>query len=63
VKIGDEIIVTPVLDGANGKPTKAVVTYIHPQRRYYEVEYTGPAPNYHKYRETFPFQYRRGNGG
>ena len=62
MKIGDEITITPAFDGCNGKPVKARVVYIHPERRYYIAEFSGPAPNYHKVRETFPFQYRRGNG-
>jgi len=62
MKVGDRIEVVSRFDGADGCPVMATVTYIHPQRRYYEVEIDGQAPYYRKYRESFQFQYRRGNG-
>lgn len=61
MKIGDKVIVKPAYDGCNGQPVEAKVVYIHPERRYYIAEFIGPAPNFLRFRETFPYQYRRGN--
>jgi len=63
MKIGDEITITPAFDGCNGKAVKATVVYIHPQRRYYTVEFIGPGPDCHKIRESIAYSYRRGNDG
>ena len=40
-----------------GEMVHGTVIYIHPQRRFYTVEY-----DFHgrKYRESYPFQYRKG---
>ena len=63
MRIGDEITITPAYDGCNGKPVKASVIWIHPERRFYVTEFTGPEPNCNKIRESFAYSYRRGNDG
>jgi len=63
MKIGDKIAVDLMIEGVKSpQPMVGVVVHIHPQRWHYTVEFTGPAPYYRKFRESFQFQYRRGNG-
>jgi len=42
----------------HGEHIYGTVVYIHPKRRFYTVEY-----DFHgqKYRESYPFQYRKGD--
>lgn len=46
MKLGDEITARPLLGGATGesvgKPQKGVVVYIHPQKRFYTLEFKSP---------------------
>lgn len=65
MKIGDIVIETPSVDFADGIPAaergprKGRVVGIHPQQRFYRVEFT--ARNGAVWRECFYFPDRRGN--
>lgn len=62
--IGDKLLLTPSFYSEAGLEKvglqEAVVTYIHPERRFFEVAFT--AQSGQTWRETFYFENRRGNG-
>lgn len=60
MQIGDKLPVTPIIEGVKSKQMEGTVIFIHPQRRYFTVEIVGK--NGMTFRESYPFQYRRGNG-
>lgn len=60
MQIGDKLQVTPIIEGVKAKEMEGTVVFIHPQRRYFTVEMIGE--NGIPFRESYPFQYRRGNG-
>lgn len=59
MKVGDQIQITPCIEGMGSKTVAATVVYIHPKRNYFIAEYRlhkgGPL-----LRESFPFAHRRG---
>lgn len=64
MKIGDERIELPTVDSElmlrDRKPQKCVVVYIHPDYRFYVVEFT--TERGYRFRETFYFRDRDPNG-
>lgn len=56
MKIGDRRREIPLIEGIECRLMDCVVVYIHPQRRFYTVEFTGPAPNSFKFRESYFFK-------
>ena len=63
MKLGDEITARPLFGGATGESEgqlqKGVVVYIHPQERFYTLEFTSSVTG-EKFRESFPM--RRASG-
>lgn len=65
MKIGDIVTEMPFVDSVDGiaaedrGPRKGRVVWIHPQRRFYRVEFSTPLG--YKWTECFYFQERRGN--
>ena len=57
MKLGDEITARPLFGGATGEsegePQKGVVVYIHPQKRFYTLEFKSPVTG-EKFRESYP---------
>lgn len=47
---------------SKGEPRKCRVVYIHPQHRFYTVEFTFPLTG-ERFRESYYFENRRGCGG
>lgn len=60
MELGDKITVRLEFEGSNGAPVTGKVVYIHPLYRFYTVEVPGKAPYWMPLRESFHFQYRRG---
>ena len=62
MKVGDTLKLKPFLDADSGmvatKARECTVVYIHPDRRYYEVEFVFPLG---KFRQTMYFPEREGD--
>lgn len=60
MKLGDIRLELPTMDSeammGQRRPVEGVVTYIHPEFRFYVVEFAAPAG--YRFRETFYFQDR-----
>ena len=58
MKLGDEITARPLFGGATGesvgKPQKGVVVYIHPQKRFYTLEFKSQVTS-ERFRESYYF--------
>ena len=58
MKLGDQITARPLFGGATGesvgKPQKGVVVYIHPQKRFYTLEFKSPVTG-ERFRESYYF--------
>lgn len=63
MKVGDKLKLRPFINADSGMmaatPQDCVVTYIHPQRRYYVVEFTSERGE--KFRQTMYFPEREGD--
>lgn len=66
MQIGDIRIETPgfwtTFGHSAGDPQKCRVVYIHPQRRFYTVEFAFPRTR-ERFRESYYFEDRRGAAG
>lgn len=64
MKVGDKVKMAPTMVCKAGiernDPLDGVITYIHPKRIFYMVEFT--APGGRKFSESFFIGNRRGNG-
>lgn len=60
MKLGDKKTVKLQFEGNNGLPQTGKVVYIHPLHRFYTVEIPGKPPLNMPIRESFQFEYRRG---
>ena len=58
MKLGDQITARPLFGGATGesvgKPQKGVVVYIHPQKRFYTLEFKSPVTG--EFQSTLPLR-------
>ena len=66
MKLGDRVLETPLFwttyGHSVGRPAWGRVIYIHPERRYYTVEFTNEQTG-ETFRQSYFFEDRRGTAG
>lgn len=60
MELGDKVTARPEFEGSRSEKITGTIVYIHPQHRFYTLEFPGSPPQNRHFRECFHFRHRRG---